>query len=197
VQPAGPPVPVRNLETETVGPSRQEQLQRLLRMPAKDQVEFIYGNIEAVLEMTEAHQASLSGPPIQYDVRDGNKIVCSLVRDDCRIVTATVQQALQDITHCKHHSKDRCECWRGYRDQLGYYRDSRAVDHPISLALEYYWDLVEATAKDRPKKDQTTEALQQLTNQVQAIAEQQSSVIDNQGQAWVGRKKASRVLGVK
>jgi hypothetical protein len=71
-----------------------------------------------------------------FDVKDNGKLICTLMRGDYRIVTATVQQALQDVTHCKHHSKDRCECWRGYRDALGYYRDSHGVDHPISLALE-------------------------------------------------------------
>jgi len=131
---------------------------------------------------------------VLYEVKDGTRVVACLDRYDYRLVLAEVQQAFQAITNCKHHQRERCECWKAYSDSLGHYRETRGVDHPIATALTFYWDLVEATAKDRPKKDQTTEALQQLTNEVQAIAEQQSSLIDKQGQAWVGRKKASRVL---
>jgi len=74
---------------------------------------------------------------------------------------------------------------------LGYYRETRGNDHPVALALEYYWDLVENFAKERPKRDEATQALQQLAAKVETLAEQQSAVIDKSGSAWVGKKKGS------
>ena len=49
----------------------------------------------------------------------------------------------------------------------------------------------------RATQDATTEALQQLSSKIEAIAEQQSNLIDTTGSYWIGRKKGSRILGGK
>jgi two-component sensor histidine kinase len=65
----------------------------------------------------------------------------------------------------------------------------------IRSAWRSNWDLVDTFAKDRPKKDETTEALQQLSSRVEAIADAHSTVAESLN--WIGRKKSSRVIGIK